>query len=504
MSSRELVFIDLSSIIHPLWHVSASEPDPNHCSQATVARVHALANGNEHVAVCCDSGRSFRKDLDATYKANRPERDASLHHQTTLATETLRADGFPVWSADGFEADDVIATATRKALEFDDTTVLVVTGDKDLLQLVGPRVQAKSVQDGTVRDSAAVLQKFGVRPDQMRDYLTLVGDSSDNVKGVPGVGPKTAVALLARSQTLDRLYEDLAAVGAQQLDVTPGVAAKLRAFLPDLAKTRALISLRTDVVIPFEEVLRARVSEAEKVFVAETEEPSAQEPDPAQTNGTSAIPDVAAAGGLMKGGTETLAAENRMIVREPDILAPAPVEWERQLDPRSLQDAQRLATDMHHSRMFSSYGSPQAVLSTVLVGRELGLPAMASLRSIHNIEGKHCLSASLMVALILKSGLAEYFEPVSFSVTEATFETHRKGARNPVRLQHTFEMAVQAWPKEKGDWEKRFQASGWGRNPTDMLVARATSRLARMVYPDILSSLYTPEELEELKESHRG
>jgi len=86
------------------------------------------------------------------------------------------------------------------------------------------------------------------------------------------------------------------------------------------------------------------------------------------------------------------------------------------------------------------------------------------------------------------------------SDTEATYETKRKGARNPVRLTHTIEMARQAWPKTKADWEKSFLASGWGRNPTDMLVARSSSRLARMVYPDLLSSLYTPEELAEIRE----
>jgi len=188
--------------------------------------------------------------------------------------------------------------------------------------------------------------------------------------------------------------------------------------------------------------------------------------------------------------------ENKMVVHEPEVLAPAPAEWERQLDPRSMRDAQKLAVDMHQSRMFSGYGSPQAVLSTVMVGRELGLPAMASLRGIHNIEGKHSLSAALMVALVLKSGLAEYFEPVSFSETEATFETHRKGARNPVRLTHTIEMAQTAGlVKDK---------SGWLKNPTDMLCARAQARLARMVYPDLLAGLYTPEELADAREVNRA
>ncbi len=190
-----------------------------------------------------------------------------------------------------------------------------------------------------------------------------------------------------------------------------------------------------------------------------------------------------------------------LAIREMDAIVPAPAEWERQLDPRSMKDARLLAKDMYDSRMFSAYGTPQGDLATIMVGRELGLPAMASLRSIHVIEGKHSLPAALMMALVLKSGLAEYFEPLEFSETAATFETKRKGARNPVELTHTFEMGKQAFPKTKTDWEKSFMASAWGRNPTDMVVARAQARLARMIYPDLLAGLYTPEELAEIRES---
>jgi hypothetical protein len=181
------------------------------------------------------------------------------------------------------------------------------------------------------------------------------------------------------------------------------------------------------------------------------------------------------------------------VPHEPDIL-PAPAEWERQLDPRSMRDARVIAKDLFDSRLFSAYGTPQGVLSTVMLGRELGLPAMASLRGIHIIEGKHALSASLMVALVIKSGLAEYFRPVSFSATDATFETLRKGSgQQPVTMTHTIDMAVTAGlVKEKSNWVKV---------PTDMLVARAQSRLARLIYPDIVGGLYTPDELSELREA---
>jgi 5'-3' exonuclease len=87
MSAPEIVLIDLSSIAHPIWHMSQSEPDPNHTSQQIVARIRALASDKPHVAICCDSGRSFRHDIAPSYKANRPEAEAPLHHQIALARE---------------------------------------------------------------------------------------------------------------------------------------------------------------------------------------------------------------------------------------------------------------------------------------------------------------------------------------------------------------------------------------------------------------------------------
>lgn len=509
--AAEIVLIDLSSIAYPIWHTNSKDPDPDKTSQLSVARVLALATGHPHAAVCCDSGRgSFRRELSASYKANRPEHDATLQHQITMAKEQLVAEGFPVWSVKGFEADDLIATATAKALAIDGLNVLVVSGDKDLLQLVGPRVQAIWATDGSRIDIKGVVLKFGVGPAQVRDYLTLVGDAADNIKGVAGIGPKTAVDLLTKYLTVDGIYEALA---KSPTSFKPAAVTALKAFAPSLSLTRALVTLRTDVDLPFDEVYRERVSKAAAEFApfvideVELSQPTAERAtsaegaarnDAAQGQVTDLPGSGAPSADVPSASRLNSPPSTALALREGEVLL-APAEWERQLDPRSMKDARILAKDMHDSRMFSAYGSPQGVLSTVMVGRELGLPAMASLRCIYNIEGKHSLSASLMVALVLRSGLAEFFEPISFSETEATYETKRKGARNAVKLTHTFEMARKAWPKSKKDWEESFNASGWGRNPTDMLVARATARLARMIYPDLLAGLYTPEELEEIR-----
>lgn len=189
-----------------------------------------------------------------------------------------------------------------------------------------------------------------------------------------------------------------------------------------------------------------------------------------------------------------------LAVRKEQTVTAAPAEYEKQLDPRSMQEARSLAQDLHASRLFSAYGTAQAVLSTVMLGRELGLPAIASLRGVHIVEGRHTLGAGLMTALILRSGLAEYFRPVTLDdgtldadELHATFETKRKGPGGRLtRLTHTIEMAQRAGlVKEK---------SGWVKNPGDMLFARAESRLARLVYPDVLFGLFTPEEISELSQ----
>ena len=471
----QVVLIDLSSIAHPIWHMSQGEPDPNHTSVQTVAKVRALASGQPHVAICCDAPPYLRKTIDPDYKANRPESDATLQHQITLARETLLGDGFPVWAVKGFEADDLIATGARLAQEAG-LDVLVVSSDKDLLQLVGPHVHAKSLRDGSILDMKAVVEKFGVLPAQMRDYLSLVGDASDNVKGAKGIGPKKAAALLAKHDSLDDLYRDIEETGCQDLGIKPSEALSLDEFKGRYPTVRSLIALRDDVSIPFTEIMADRVPKDAAAFMEET-------PMEAEVEAT---PEEMATGTMLEPPTNG-------VIHDAEIVAPlatVPTEWERQLDPHSMRDAKVLATDLHASRLFSAYGTPQGVLSTIMVGRELGLPAMASLRSIHIIEGRHALSAALMVALVLNSGLAEYFEPVSFSETEATFETKRKGGRNPVRLTHTLEMAKTAGlVKEKSNWLKV---------PTDMLVARAQARLARLVYPDLFAGLYSPEELTEV------
>jgi len=504
---KEVLLIDLSSIAHPFYHVSASDPDPDATSIRTIAKVRALASGRDHVAICSDAPGSFRREIDPTYKAQRKSDDgAAIIHQITLAEETLRGDGFPIWKMPGFEADDLIGTATKLSLEAG-LDVLIASQDKDLTQLVGDHVKIKSTRDGAIWDAATVKAKFGVEPAQMGDYLSLAGDASDNVKGANGIGAKKAAAILAKHGTLDNLYANAKEVGWLEVGVSPSEASSLQEFEGRYPTVRRLIALRDDVPIQFSEVMGERVSKDASTFAEE---------EPMETIQTSAESEeqLRAASIMLPAQTVTEAAKvdipqpqspeavrapgAALAAREPGVIDAVPVEWERQLDPRSSREARIVAEDLFKSRLLSDYGSPQAVFSTMMAGRELGLPAMASLRSIQIVKGKHGLSAALMAGLVLKSGLAEYFRVITgddgkMDVDEkhATFETLRKGPGNKrVEYTHRIEDAVAA-QLVKAD-------SGWVKNPKAMLFARACSTLAKAIYPDLLAGLYTPEELNEM------
>ncbi len=485
-----VLLIDLSSIAHPLYHVSV--PPFSDVSTKTVERVRALASGQPHVGVCVEGGRSFRKDLDPSYKANRPESDAALYHQIDLAIDTLRADGFPILRADGFEADDVIASAAAlitnsfpfmpnrggPAEVIGDT--VIASADKDLLQLVGKRVNVKSLKDGSIIDAVAVEAKFGVRPDQMLDYLALCGDTSDNIKGCKDVGKTRAAGLLKKYGTLSNIFKALDNIG----EFTPALETSLREFHNRALGVCELLRLRTDAPIDVSEVLKERVPADVAEFGTEEEsQVPANVVESGPENGGLSAPVSRPPSGVAPSHQDN---SGQLITLEP-----APVEWERQLEPRNMAQVKSVSMDMFASRMFSQYGHPAAVMATILAGREFGLPMMASLRSFHNIDGKQTLAADLIRGLVLRSGVVDYFRPTERTNERCTFVGKRKGDPE-ISLTFTIEDARRAW--QKGD--KAWEGSGYNRNPADMLVARAGAKLARLVAPDVVSGLYAREELE--------
>ncbi|UPG95034.1 DNA polymerase I [Luteibacter aegosomatissinici] len=240
-----LTLIDGSSYLYRAFH--ALPPLTNAHGEPTGA-LFGIVNmlrttmkaGSDYVAFVCDApGRTFRDDLYPEYKANRPSMPDDLRAQIEPMMKIVGALGFPILCVTGVEADDVIGTLARQASAAGIHTI-ISTGDKDFAQLVGPDIQLINTMTNTTMDTDGVIAKFGVRPEQIVDYLTLMGDSIDNVPGVEKCGPKTAAKWLAEYPNLDALIASADKIGGK-------IGENLRAAIPRLPLSRELVTIRTDV-----------------------------------------------------------------------------------------------------------------------------------------------------------------------------------------------------------------------------------------------------------------
>jgi DNA polymerase I len=250
MSARPLVLVDGSSYLYRAFHalpaLSTARGEPTGAILGVLNMLYKLLDdyGPERMAVVFDApGRTFRDDLYAEYKANRPPMPDDLRAQVDPLLEAIDAMGIPLLRIDGVEADDVIGTLARQASALGLYT-LISTGDKDLAQLVDDHVTLVDTMFNTTLDRAGVQQKFGVTPAQIVDYLALVGDSSDNIPGVPGVGPKTAAKWLQQHGDLDTLKAHAGAVSGK-------IGDRLREALPGLDLSKQLATVRCDLALPF-------------------------------------------------------------------------------------------------------------------------------------------------------------------------------------------------------------------------------------------------------------
>ena len=210
-----LFLIDLSGYVFRAYHaiapLSSSKGEPTHAVMGTVNMLQKVVNERRPamLAVAMDSkARTFRRDIDPRYKATRPAAPPDLHQQMARCEQIVRAYNIPIYVTDGLEADDLIASVVARATE-SGFRVVIVSADKDLMQLVrddDDRVVLWDSMRDRVYGPAQVREKFGVPPSRVRDLLALMGDTSDNVPGVPGVGPKTASDLLNQFGTLEGIY----------------------------------------------------------------------------------------------------------------------------------------------------------------------------------------------------------------------------------------------------------------------------------------------------------
>src|SRR6266849_2337202 len=204
---------------HAVGYLSTSKGQPSHAVLILSTMLWKLIREEQpdYLGIALDPpGPTFRDALYTEYKATRTAMPSDLAVQLPYVRRLFEALKTPVIEVSGYEADDVLATLVEHALKIPDLEVVIVTGDKDLLQLVGPRVRVLSVLGRTgeriVYDEAKVRERWGVEPAQIADVLALMGDSIDNIPGVHGVGEKTAVKLISQYGTVPRLYENLTLV----------------------------------------------------------------------------------------------------------------------------------------------------------------------------------------------------------------------------------------------------------------------------------------------------
>lgn len=245
-SERPVILVDGSAYLYRAFH--AMPPLTNAKGQPTGAiygvvnmlrRLVGDYNPDVMVVVFDASGKTFRDDIYTEYKANRERMPDDMRSQIKPLYQVVEKMGFPLLIVNGVEADDVIGTLCVQATKAGLKTV-VSTGDKDMAQLVNDQVTLVNTMTNTVMDTAAVIEKFGVQPSQIIDYLALVGDTSDNIPGVPSCGPKTAAKWLAAHQSLQGVIDNADSVKGK-------IGEKLRDAIAHLPMSYDLATIRLDV-----------------------------------------------------------------------------------------------------------------------------------------------------------------------------------------------------------------------------------------------------------------
>jgi 5'-3' exonuclease len=487
MAKRRLILIDVVGLFRANW-ASMGDLEVSEAMHRTVTRVHELSAGYDLVAICCDWPPYRRAKLLPQYKQHREKPSEVMVEQFRRTKERLAADGYLVWQVDGYEADDVISTAVQYAKR-DELDVTVASSDKDLLSLVDDAVPVRVLRlsTGEVFTRLEVTQHFGVPPELMPDLLALMGDKSDNIPGIPLVGPKNGAALLRDFGNAENVFACADTIKGK-------VGENIRAHgIERLRLAMSLVKLETDVPIDWDAIYVERKPQAR----TEPEEEDSMDRDDIESQsfgspdeGTDTEPPSSPRRDAEPPPPrEEPKSEPRAIVRaelEPQVQLTR-VEYNQALEPMSLRQAHNLATGLAKSRLYGKFPNPEAIMAVIIRGREMGLGALTALDSFHVIEGKPSPSAHLIIARAKAHPDCEYFQCLETSGERAVWETKNRRNPKPTRLEYTIEQAGRAGLTSRG--------GNWKARPDEMLRKTAGVQLARIEYPEAALGLYCPEEL---------
>jgi len=248
MSSKKIFLLDASSYVfrayHAITYLTNSKGFPTNAIYGFINMINKLLeefNPEYFIAVFDPGGDTFRNDIFDQYKANRGEAPEEISLQFPKVIEYLKARGIKIISMDNYEADDVIGSLAKKFKSKFEISIL--SGDKDFTQLVDEKVNIIDTMKGKTISTKQVIEKYGLKPDQMIDFFSLVGDSVDNIPGVKGIGPKTAQDLLSKYKTLGSIYKNL-----NKID-KPRIRNLLSTYKDNAELSKELVTIKTDLKI---------------------------------------------------------------------------------------------------------------------------------------------------------------------------------------------------------------------------------------------------------------
>lgn len=476
-----ILLIDLSGIFWAAWHSSANE-ELSAAHDRTLGTVRKLISEEkpDHVAIACDFPPYKRKALLPQYKANREAAPALVIEQIRKVEQRLRDDGLCVWAVPGYEADDVIATAVASARPTH--TVVIASGDKDLSQLVADGVVTLSPATSNRYDATGVKERFGVTPDLLGDLLALTGDKSDNIPGLPGVGPKTAAEWLTKYGSLEGVISHARELGR--------FSAVVEEKADEIRLWRRVVELDATVPIEFGELFAER--EVKPLVKAEM--------PPDEDEDTKPIEPKADAPSAPAELTLDLPRPQQAIARR------AAQEHVISLQPRNAKEAWWLSGTLLNSRLYPKFKSQEQVYAIIVRGQELGIGAMASLDCIHMVEGKPTMGAHLIIARAMAHPKCEWFRLVESTDERATYETKHRDYTEPTKHTYTLAeaqaagvcpMVIRREPVlQKNEYGKMKDIRGqWEKRLREMLRKTSGTQLTRITYPDAALGLYATEEL---------
>ena len=460
----KILAVDISGLFSQRWEVDSGKGrDFDQPTRSTIAAVRRFRDGHDRVAICCDSGKSFRSQIWPSYKAGRPDRGEAYRLQIALTIEELEAEGCSVFKSpqhrgDLFaEADDVIGSLCAWAFEAGHE-VTILSSDKDMMQLVSEVVSViRPIDKDAGRLGPAEVEiLMGVPPRLVPDFLALQGDSSDGYKAYDGIGKVKSSALLKEYGGMFQIFAVpidmsrlIAVLGAKLADyvIATGVEPGKRAL--DVA------TIVRDLPIDFERLTGEPVMQRIEIVTQPTPEPA--QPAPVITM----VP----------------ASKSVQMTAKSDPWA---------LQPSGQNSLRAFASDVASSRMFPQIATAEQAIVVIAWGQNLGVPAMIALTQAYVVHGRVGWGAQFIAGLIKNNPTCEKFYVSETDDKHAVVAYKRQGepeGRYAFAIDRAQKMGL---IKPGGPWDKI---------PATMCRWAALRECARMVWPDVVTGVYTPDEI---------